>query len=165
MRHLIPVVAFSCLVAATPVAAQDTAFAQLAHRIVTTSAGVRPGEVVVLEGGTHTVPLQKLFEQLESSEQGLTGAEARKRLDTYGPNDTTGLKRTSPVPPTNTRPALSGSSTPRRWASVSGTRSGAGGVGGAWAKAPDPIKAVSMVVATATANARAAGRAGAKTNR
>src|ERR1700737_1025898 len=56
MRHLIPVVAFSCLVAATPVAAQDTAFAQLAHRIVTTSAGVRPGEVVVLEGGTHTVP-------------------------------------------------------------------------------------------------------------
>ena len=49
------------------------------------------------KAGTHTVPLQKLFEQLKSSEQGLTGAEARKRLDTYGPNDTTGLKRTSPV--------------------------------------------------------------------
>ena len=49
------------------------------------------------KAGTHTVPLQKLFEQLESSEQGLTGAEASKRLDTYGPNDTTGLKRTSPV--------------------------------------------------------------------
>jgi P-type Mg2+ transporter len=47
--------------------------------------------------GTHTVPLQKLFEQLESSEQGLTGAQASKRLDTYGPNDTTGLKRTSPI--------------------------------------------------------------------
>ena len=47
--------------------------------------------------GTHTVPLQKLFEQLESSEQGLTGAEASKRLETYGPNDTTGLKRTSPI--------------------------------------------------------------------
>src|SRR5579859_1558479 len=49
------------------------------------------------KAGTHTVPLKKLFEQLKSSEQGLTGAEARKRLDTYGPNDTTGLKRTSPV--------------------------------------------------------------------
>ena len=47
--------------------------------------------------GTHTVPLKKLFEQLKSSELGLTGAEASKRLDTYGPNDTTGLKRTSPV--------------------------------------------------------------------
>ena len=47
--------------------------------------------------GTHTVPLQKLFEQLESSEQGLTAAQASKRLDTYGPNDTTGLKRTSPM--------------------------------------------------------------------
>jgi len=47
--------------------------------------------------GTHTVPLQKLFEQLDSSEKGLTGTEASKRLDKYGPNDTTGLKRTSPV--------------------------------------------------------------------
>ena len=52
---------------------------------------------VPLNEGTHTVPLKKLFEQLESSEQGLTSAEASKRLDTYGPNDTTGLKRTSPV--------------------------------------------------------------------
>ena len=49
------------------------------------------------KAGTHKVPLQKLFEQLKSSEQGLTGAEASKRLDTYGPNDTTGLKRTSPI--------------------------------------------------------------------
>src|SRR5512135_446322 len=49
------------------------------------------------KAGTHSVPLQKLFEQLESSKQGLTRAEARKRLDTYGPNDTTGLKRTSPM--------------------------------------------------------------------
>ena len=49
------------------------------------------------KAGTHTVPLQTLFEQLKSSEQGLTGAEASKRLDTYGPNDTTGLKRTSPI--------------------------------------------------------------------
>ncbi len=49
------------------------------------------------KAGTQTVPLKKLFKQLESSEQGLTGAEATKRLDTYGPNDTAGLKRTSPV--------------------------------------------------------------------
>ncbi len=47
--------------------------------------------------GTQTIPLKKLFEQLESSEQGLTGAEASKRINTYGPNDTTGLKRTLPV--------------------------------------------------------------------
>ena len=39
------------------------------------------------------------------------------------------------------------------------------GGGGVWAKALAPINAVSMVVAAATANARAAGRAGAKTNR
>jgi P-type Mg2+ transporter len=49
------------------------------------------------KAGTQTVPLKKLFEQLESSEQGLTGAEASKRLGTYGPNDTTDLKRKSPV--------------------------------------------------------------------
>jgi len=47
-----------------------------------------PGEE---KAGTHTVPLQKLFEQLESSEQGLTNEEARKRLETYGSNDITGL--------------------------------------------------------------------------
>ena len=46
---------------------------------------------------THTVPLQKLFEQLASSEQGLMAEEASKRLDKYGPNDTTGLKHTPPV--------------------------------------------------------------------
>jgi P-type E1-E2 ATPase len=49
------------------------------------------------KGNTQTVPLKKLFEQLGSSEQGLTEAEASKRLDTYGPNDTTDLKRKSPV--------------------------------------------------------------------
>ncbi len=43
------------------------------------------------------VPLQKLFEQFESSEQGLTAVEARKRLDKYGPNDMTGVKHTSPL--------------------------------------------------------------------
>ncbi|MBA2679583.1 MAG: magnesium-translocating P-type ATPase [Ktedonobacteraceae bacterium] len=45
----------------------------------------------------HMVPLQKLFEQLESSEQGLTGSEASQRLDKYGPNDMTGLKHTSSI--------------------------------------------------------------------
>src|SRR6516162_9861980 len=42
---------------------------------------------------------------------------------------------------------------------------GAGVAGGAWAKAAELINAVSMVVAAATANAHAAGRAGAETNR
>lgn len=44
---------------------------------------------------TPTIPLKTQFEQLQSREQGLTGEEARKRLDTYGPNDTTGTKRVS----------------------------------------------------------------------
>jgi Mg2+-importing ATPase len=45
----------------------------------------------------YTLPLPKLFEQLESSEQGLTSEEARKRLDKYGANETTGMKRRSGV--------------------------------------------------------------------
>ncbi len=53
-----------------------------------------PGEE---KAGTPMIPLQKLFEQLGSSEGGLTGAEASKQLNKYGPNDMTGLKRTSPV--------------------------------------------------------------------
>ena len=44
---------------------------------------------------TPNIPLQKQFEQLQSSEQGLTGEEAQKRLAAYGPNDTTGTKRAS----------------------------------------------------------------------
>jgi Mg2+-importing ATPase len=47
------------------------------------------------QAGTHTLPLKTLFEQLHSSEQGLTGEEARKRLDTSGPNETTSIKRSS----------------------------------------------------------------------
>ena len=49
------------------------------------------------EGKTEkpTIPLKTLFEQLQSSEQGLTGEEARKRLAKYGPNDTTGIKHDS----------------------------------------------------------------------
>jgi P-type Mg2+ transporter len=53
-----------------------------------------PGEGEV---SAHTLPLQKLFEQLECTEQGLTSEEAHKRLDKYGPNDTTGVKRSSGV--------------------------------------------------------------------
>lgn len=45
----------------------------------------------------HTLPLKKQFEQLESSEQGLTSDEAHKRQEKYGPNDTTGVKRSSAV--------------------------------------------------------------------
>jgi Mg2+-importing ATPase len=44
---------------------------------------------------TPTIPLKTQFEQLQSSEQGLTSEEARKRLAKYGPNDPTGTKRTS----------------------------------------------------------------------
>src|SRR5690349_17624836 len=47
------------------------------------------------EVAAHTLPLQKLFEQLACSERGLTSEDARKRLDKYGPNDTTGAKRSS----------------------------------------------------------------------
>src|SRR5579859_7879890 len=45
----------------------------------------------------HTLPIKKLFEQLESSEQGLTSEEARRRQEKYGPNDTSGVKRSSAV--------------------------------------------------------------------
>jgi P-type Mg2+ transporter len=44
-----------------------------------------------------SLPVKKLFEQFESSDQGLTSEEARKRQDKYGPNDTTGVKRSSVV--------------------------------------------------------------------
>ncbi|HEX6554135.1 MAG TPA: HAD-IC family P-type ATPase [Ktedonobacteraceae bacterium] len=44
---------------------------------------------------TPTIPLKTQFEQLQSSEKGLTGEEAQKRLAAYGPNDSTGTKRTS----------------------------------------------------------------------
>ncbi|GAC1660367.1 MAG: magnesium-translocating P-type ATPase [Ktedonobacteraceae bacterium] len=47
--------------------------------------------------GMHTLPVKKLLEQLKSSEQGLTSEEARKRQDTYGPNDTTVVKRNPAV--------------------------------------------------------------------
>lgn len=43
----------------------------------------------------HLLPLKTLFEQLRSSEKGLTNEQAHERLDTYGPNDTTGIKHSS----------------------------------------------------------------------
>jgi Mg2+-importing ATPase len=42
---------------------------------------------------THTLPLQTQFRQLQSGPEGLTSREARQRLETYGPNDTTGVKQ------------------------------------------------------------------------
>ena len=42
-----------------------------------------------------TILLKTQFEQLQSSEQGLKSEEAGRRLDKYGPNDTTGTKRSS----------------------------------------------------------------------
>ncbi len=44
---------------------------------------------------TPSTPLKTQFEQLQSSEQGLTSEEAQKRLATYGPNDPTGAKHAS----------------------------------------------------------------------
>lgn len=49
------------------------------------------------KASTHTMPLQQLFKQLESSEQGLSNEEASKRLNKYGANDMTGLKQTAPL--------------------------------------------------------------------
>ncbi len=49
------------------------------------------------KAASHTLSVKKLFEQLESSEQGITSEEAHKRQEKYGPNDTTGVKRISAV--------------------------------------------------------------------
>jgi aminopeptidase len=42
-----------------PAAAQERNFGELAHRIITTSANVQPGDVVVVSGGKHTIPLME----------------------------------------------------------------------------------------------------------
>src|SRR5437764_14667192 len=44
---------------------------------------------------TTPVTLRKLYEQLQTSEAGLTSAEARKRLGQFGPNAPTAVRRTS----------------------------------------------------------------------
>src|SRR6059036_3702953 len=46
-------------VALSTAAAQQGNVDRLAHRIVTTSVAVRPGEVVVITGGKHTIPLME----------------------------------------------------------------------------------------------------------
>lgn len=40
-------------------AAQEKNFGDLAHRVVTTSANIKPGDVVVISGGKHTIPLME----------------------------------------------------------------------------------------------------------
>jgi magnesium-transporting ATPase (P-type) len=44
---------------------------------------------------TTPVTLPRLYKQLQTSEAGLTAAEARKRLGQFGPNDPTAVRRTS----------------------------------------------------------------------
>jgi aminopeptidase len=45
--------------AARQTGATEARFSALAHRIVTTSAAVKPGEAVVIAGGKHTIPLME----------------------------------------------------------------------------------------------------------
>src|SRR5439155_12637742 len=47
------------LIAAASLAGQTRDLDELAHRIVTTSLVVKPGEVVVINGGKHTIPLME----------------------------------------------------------------------------------------------------------
>ena len=49
---------------------------------------------VAAQADTTPVTLPRLYEQLQSSEAGLTTAEARKRLGQFGPNDPTAVHRT-----------------------------------------------------------------------
>ena len=50
---------------------------------------------VAVQVDTTPVTLPGLYEQLQTSEAGLTSAEARKRLSQFGPNDPTAVRRTS----------------------------------------------------------------------
>lgn len=43
----------------SPATTPERNYDELAHRIVTTSANIKPGEVVVISGGKHTVPLME----------------------------------------------------------------------------------------------------------
>src|SRR6266704_2989925 len=47
------------LIAAASLAGQARDLDGLAHRIVTTSLVVKPGEVVIINGGKHTIPLME----------------------------------------------------------------------------------------------------------
>ena len=46
-------------IALSAAAGQQRSIDRLAHRIVTTSVGIKPGEVVVITGGKHTIPLME----------------------------------------------------------------------------------------------------------
>ncbi|MBA2287364.1 MAG: magnesium-translocating P-type ATPase [Ktedonobacteraceae bacterium] len=57
----------------------------------------RPDHAAEGDVALHTLSLQKLFERLDSSNEGLTSAEAGRRLAKYGPNDTASVKHRSGV--------------------------------------------------------------------
>jgi P-type Mg2+ transporter len=48
-------------------------------------------------GGVQSLPQQELFEQLHTSEQGLTEQEAQRRLWEIGPNETVGVRNTTAI--------------------------------------------------------------------
>ncbi len=47
--------------------------------------------------GVQSLPLQDLFEQLHTAEQGLTEQEAQRRLSEIGPNETAGVRNTTSI--------------------------------------------------------------------
>ncbi len=57
------------LLSLKPAIAQEKNFDELAHRVVTASANVKPGEVVVISGGKHTIPLMEAL-AIESMKAG-----------------------------------------------------------------------------------------------
>jgi P-type Mg2+ transporter len=60
-------------------------------------AGLPAKNNVDSETGTQHVSLEVLFKQLDSSEQGLTSEEAKKRLSRFGPNEPTVIKRSAAI--------------------------------------------------------------------
>jgi len=66
---LLPVLLNIGLLSVKPVLAQEKNFDELAHRIVTTSANIKPGDVVVISGGKHTIPLMEAL-AIESNKAG-----------------------------------------------------------------------------------------------
>src|SRR6266704_4291798 len=60
LRLMLPLSVFTiglfCTVPANP---QERDLGELARRVVTTSVSVKPGDVVVITGGKHTVPLME----------------------------------------------------------------------------------------------------------
>jgi aminopeptidase len=58
-RNLALLVALVCVLSTGVASAQDTRFPTLAKRIVGSSVKVKPGDVVVVYGGQHTIPLME----------------------------------------------------------------------------------------------------------